>query len=150
MRPRLAPPRELGPCRLRRAEGIWEAVEDGGALVARAPTRAGALVILRRLGGRPRAGKAQAPSEALAMGTAFQRKVWAELLRIPRGRTLTYGELGSRIGCGSPRAVGQAAGANPLMGLIPCHRLVAAGGPGGFAWGAATKRRLASEEAGDA
>ena len=150
MRPRLAPRRPLGACRLRQAGGVWEAVEDGGALVARAPTRDAAHALIRRQGGWLRPGKATPPREALAMGTPFQLKVWAWLLRIPWGETVTYGELARRLGCRSPRAVGQAAGANPMMGLIPCHRLVAAAGPGGFAWGAAAKRRLARREADDA
>lgn len=150
MRPRLAPRRPLGACRLRRSGEAWEAVEDGGALVARAPTREAALTLIRRQGGRLRAGKAPAPRKALAMGTTFQLKVWAELLRISRGEAVTYGELARRLGCRSPRAVGQAAGANPLMGLIPCHRLVSAAGPGGFAWGATAKRRLTRREADDA
>lgn len=118
-------------------------------MVARAPTRDAVLTLIRRQGGWLRPGKAPSPRKALAMGTPFQLKVWAGLLRIPRGGTVTYGELARRLGCRSPRAVGQAAGANPMMGLIPCHRLVAAAGPGGFAWGAAVKRRLARREADD-
>jgi methylated-DNA-[protein]-cysteine S-methyltransferase len=121
-------------------------VAADGALVARAPTRAAVLRILRKQGGRAEAGEARRPASAVAMGTAFQRKVWAGLMRLPPGTTLTYGELARRLRCGSPRAVGRAAGANPLMGLIPCHRLVAADGPGGFAWGSAAKRRLARAE----
>lgn len=150
MRPRLAPRKPLGACRLRRSGEVWEAVADGGVLVARAPARDAILTLIRRQGGCVRTGKAPAARKALAMGTPFQLRVWAELLRIPRGKAVTYGEVARRLGCRSPRAVGQAAGANPLMGLIPCHRLVAAAGPGGFAWGAAAKRRLTRREAGDA
>lgn len=64
-------------------------------------------------------------------GTAFQRRVWAELRRIPLGATRTYGELAAMVQSAS-RAVGQANGANPLPILIPCHRVVAAGGLGGY------------------
>ncbi|KAB2924409.1 MAG: methylated-DNA--[protein]-cysteine S-methyltransferase [Dechloromonas sp.] len=66
-------------------------------------------------------------------GTAFQRRVWAEIAAIPCGRTLTYGEVARHLH-NAPRAVGQACGANPYPVVVPCHRVVAsAGGLGGFA-----------------
>ncbi|MEW5781965.1 MAG: methylated-DNA--[protein]-cysteine S-methyltransferase [Pseudomonadota bacterium] len=66
-------------------------------------------------------------------GTAFQRRVWAGIAAIPPGATQTYGELARTLGS-SPRAVGNACGANPYPLVIPCHRVVAAGGKlGGFA-----------------
>ncbi|WP_284155367.1 methylated-DNA--[protein]-cysteine S-methyltransferase [Sulfuricystis multivorans] len=66
-------------------------------------------------------------------GTAFQRRVWAGITTIPAGATQTYGELARTLGS-SPRAVGNACGANPYPLVIPCHRVVAAGGKlGGFA-----------------
>jgi len=65
-------------------------------------------------------------------GTPFQQRLWAALRQIPRGRTLTYGELARRLGA-EPRAVGQACGDNRLPIVIPCHRVVAANGIGGFA-----------------
>jgi len=67
----------------------------------------------------------------LIEGTEFQRRLWAVLCEIPRGRTLTYGELARKLG-GEARAVGQACGDNKLPIVIPCHRVVAAGGIGGF------------------
>jgi methylated-DNA-[protein]-cysteine S-methyltransferase len=72
----------------------------------------------------------------LIEGTPFQRKLWAALGEIPRGRTLTYGELAQRLGgqgAEMNRAVGQACGDNRLPIVIPCHRVVAANGLGGFA-----------------
>lgn len=62
-------------------------------------------------------------------GTPFQQKVWSALADIPYGQTITYGELARRVGCpkGS-RAVGQANHRNPLPILLPCHRVVGAGG----------------------
>jgi len=65
-------------------------------------------------------------------GTAFQRRVWSAIAAIPAGRTMSYGELAQAIGSGS-RAVGNACGANPYPLVVPCHRVVAAGGLGGFA-----------------
>jgi methylated-DNA-[protein]-cysteine S-methyltransferase len=68
----------------------------------------------------------------LIEGTGFQRRLWEALCEIPRGKTLTYGELARRLG-GEARAVGQACGDNRLPIVIPCHRVVAADGIGGFA-----------------
>jgi methylated-DNA-[protein]-cysteine S-methyltransferase len=67
----------------------------------------------------------------LIEGTPFQRRLWEALCEIPRGRTLTYGELAQRLGAPA-RAVGQACGDNRLPIVIPCHRVVAANGIGGF------------------
>jgi len=77
-------------------------------------------------------------------GTAFQKRVWAEMGCIPYGATVTYGEIARRVGS-SARAVGNACGANPLPIVVPCHRVLAAGGAlGGYSGlgGAATKARL--------
>ena len=66
-----------------------------------------------------------------------------ELRKIPFGETASYGEIGRRIGCGSPRAVGQAVGWNPLPIIIPCHRVVTtAGRLGGFSAGLPRKVAL--------
>ncbi len=67
----------------------------------------------------------------IKVGTAFQQKVWAVIAAIPRGDVLTYGEV-ARIIQSAPRAVGQACGANWFPLVIPCHRVTAAGGLGGF------------------
>lgn len=71
---------------------------------------------------------------ALPPGTPFRRRVWAAIAAIPAGHTQTYGDIARALGS-APRAVGQAAGDNPLPILIPCHRVVAAGGLGGFMHG---------------
>ena len=65
-------------------------------------------------------------------GSEFQRRVWAAIARIPAGATRTYGELAEELGS-TARAVGQACGDNRLPLAIPCHRVVAAHGLGGFA-----------------
>lgn len=64
-------------------------------------------------------------------GTAFQRRVWSEIAAIPRGKVKTYGQVAKTIGS-APRAVGQACGANWFPLVIPCHRVTASGGLGGF------------------
>jgi len=67
----------------------------------------------------------------LVEGTPFQRGVWSAMCAIPRGRTRTYGDIAQALG-GEARAVGQACGDNRLPVVIPCHRVVAADGIGGF------------------
>lgn len=64
-------------------------------------------------------------------GTDFQKRVWRAMQRIPAGKVLSYGELARTLKTG-PRAVGNACRANPIPIVIPCHRVVAASGKGGF------------------
>jgi AraC family transcriptional regulator of adaptative response/methylated-DNA-[protein]-cysteine methyltransferase len=82
--------------------------------------------------------------------TAFQRRVWRELQRIPRGRTRSYEEVARRIGQpGSARAVARACAANPVALIVPCHRVVRTDGTaGGYHWGALRKRQLLEMEKG--
>jgi len=77
-------------------------------------------------------------------GTAFQRSVWRQLQEIPYAETISYGELAKRVGNPkASRAVGSANGKNPLPIVIPCHRVIAAGGKlGGFGGGLPTKVAL--------
>jgi methylated-DNA-[protein]-cysteine S-methyltransferase len=67
-----------------------------------------------------------------AVGTAFQKRVWAAISEIPPGVVLTYGQLARQVGS-APRAVGQACGSNYFPLVIPCHRVVSSSGLGGFA-----------------
>lgn len=84
--------------------------------------------------------------------TAFHRRVYELARAIPPGKTMAYGEVAARIGApGAARAVGQALGRNPFPIVVPCHRVLAAGGKvGGFSahGGTATKRRMLAIEAG--
>lgn len=77
-------------------------------------------------------------------GTQFQQRVWRELTGIPYGKLRTYGEIARVLGdVRATRAVGQAAGRNPLPILVPCHRVVGRDGSlVGFAGGISTKARL--------
>ena len=81
-------------------------------------------------------------------GTAFQRRVWKELQRIPVGETISYSDLAKRIGLPkSARAVAQACGANRVAVVIPCHRVVRIGGDiSGYRWGVTRKRKLLALE----
>jgi methylated-DNA-[protein]-cysteine S-methyltransferase len=77
-------------------------------------------------------------------GSPFQQRVWQAISDIPAGETETYGALAKRLGS-APRAVGGACGANPIPIIIPCHRVVGAGGRlSGYSGrgGLATKKRL--------
>ncbi len=77
-------------------------------------------------------------------GTPFEREVWAALRTIPYGETRTYGELARQLGRPNAcRAVGRANGRNPLSILLPCHRVIGAGGRlTGYAGGLAMKEAL--------
>jgi len=134
----------------------------GAAFQAKLPTPF-ALLGIRTGGGvlteivfLPKAGGALAPQDRLAaracaqierylddaefrfdlplatLGTPFQRRVWAKIAAIGPGRTRRYGEIARELRS-APRAVGQACGENRFPLVIPCHRVVAAGGIGGFA-----------------
>ncbi len=82
-------------------------------------------------------------------GTAYRQRVWAALAAIPYGAVRTYKEIALVAG-GGARSVGQANGDNPIPILIPCHRVVATGGIGGYSGGDGleTKRRLLQVERG--
>jgi AraC family transcriptional regulator of adaptative response/methylated-DNA-[protein]-cysteine methyltransferase len=77
-------------------------------------------------------------------GTNFQVQVWRALLELDAGETVTYGALARRLGMqDGARAVGNAVGANPIAWVIPCHRVLRAGGQlGGYRWGTARKQMI--------
>jgi methylated-DNA-[protein]-cysteine S-methyltransferase len=134
----------------------WEAVIEFPKMKVAVATREGRIAGIRYL---PLTVESKAPENALAEraarqieryrddpdtrfdlpllieGTDFQRRVWEVMCAIPRGRTLTYGEVARKLEAGgydTARAVGQACGDNRLPIVIPCHRVVAADGVGGF------------------
>jgi len=80
----------------------------------------------------------------LSRVTPFQRRVLMAAAGVPAGKVVSYGEIARRIGQpGGSRAVGQALGSNPIPIVIPCHRIIAAGGKiGGYGGGLARKRKL--------
>lgn len=80
-------------------------------------------------------------------GTVFQRKVWRYLQKIPCGRTDTYAKVAKKVNSpGAARAVGSACAQNPYLILVPCHRVVAQKGLGGFALGLSKKKWLLHHE----
>lgn len=83
-------------------------------------------------------------------GTAFQKRVWAELAKIPYGETTTYGAIAEAIDQPTAsRAVGAANGRNPLPVIVPCHRVIGSSGAlTGYAGGVAIKEQLLAIEAG--
>ncbi len=87
-------------------------------------------------------GKAQIP--LAVVGTNFQVQVWRALLELDPAETVTYGALARKLGKPEgARAVGSAVGANPIAWIIPCHRVLQAGGKlGGYRWGTARKQMI--------
>jgi AraC family transcriptional regulator of adaptative response/methylated-DNA-[protein]-cysteine methyltransferase len=83
--------------------------------------------------------------------TAFQRRVWNELIAIPYGETRSYQEIAELLGLPKgQRAVGRACATNPVSLVIPCHRAIRGdGGLSGYRWGLSRKERLLTLEAGD-
>ena len=81
-------------------------------------------------------------------GTPFERRVWEALVAIPHGTTTTYGELAVRVGApGQARAVGSANARNPVAIVVPCHRVIGAGGKlTGYAGGLERKHALLAHE----
>src|SRR5579863_7652753 len=97
------------------------------------------------------AGKRQAFDFPLApKGSEFQKRVWAELIRIPFGETISYGELARRIGNpAASRAVGRANATNPIAVIVPCHRVIGTNGKlTGYAGGIELKDKLLAWERG--
>jgi AraC family transcriptional regulator of adaptative response/methylated-DNA-[protein]-cysteine methyltransferase len=98
------------------------------------------------------AGRRRPDADTLPLdvhATAFRRRVWEALRRIPAGETRSYGQVAAAVGApGAARAVGTACAQNPVAVVVPCHRVVGAhGSMGGYAYGLARKRQLLEAEA---
>ncbi|KJV37401.1 hypothetical protein VI08_00470 [Luteibacter yeojuensis] len=102
--------------------------------------------VAHELGWSDRDAPAMPPLDIAA--TAFQWRVWDALTRIPRGETLSYGELAAKLGVPkAARAIGRACGSNKLALLVPCHRIIREDGSlGGWRWGMAIKQQLLATE----
>jgi AraC family transcriptional regulator of adaptative response/methylated-DNA-[protein]-cysteine methyltransferase len=102
--------------------------------------------VAHELGWQDREAPAMPPFDVAA--TAFQQRVWDALTRIPRGETLSYGELAATLGVPkAARAIGRACGSNKLALLVPCHRIIREDGNlGGWRWGLEIKQQLLATE----
>ena len=88
------------------------------------------------------------PISLSPQGTDFQQRVWTYLAQIPYGESRTYGEIAQALSCRSAQAIGQAVGRNPLILLIPCHRVLGVENKlTGYAAGLDRKRWLLNHEA---
>jgi len=134
--------------------GCWLLVEKSGVKVSRIcfsnkkPEEPSSLAveIAEYLAGRAPCPKADLDLSCL---THFERQISALVQNIPRGETATYGEVAAWSGRpGAARAVGQVMARNPFAVLVPCHRVIAKNGLGGFAWGLGLKERLLALERG--
>ncbi|HET8734680.1 MAG TPA: methylated-DNA--[protein]-cysteine S-methyltransferase [Anaeromyxobacteraceae bacterium] len=124
--------------------GERAAAQPAVSALARGHLEAARAALADYFAGRP----PQLPALDL-QGSEFQRRVWRALLEIPWGEVRSYGELAASLGMpGAARAVGAANGRNPVAILVPCHRVVGAGGRlGGYSGGLDVKRKLLAHEA---
>lgn len=131
---------DAGLCAVRRAEETDCAGQgDASPVLARAACQLKAYF----------AGELRAFDLPLSVhGTAFERAVWQTLAQIPYGSVQSYGQIAEQLGRpGAARAVGAACGRNPLLIVVPCHRVVASSGAlTGFAAGMEAKRLLLARE----
>ena len=125
-----------------------EQAERAGWTRDDAPFTAACIQLAEYFAGKRTAFDLALDREAMG-GTAFQQKVWAVLMEIPYGETVSYGELARRIGQpAAVRAVGLANGRNPVSVIVPCHRVVGAGGQlTGYGGGIERKTALLALEA---
>lgn len=140
--PRLALDTPLGRLSLLEEAGALAAIEWGDRSSAEAPTPL--LIEAKRQLEAYFAGDLRRFDLPLRPeGTVFERRVWQAMSEIPYGETRRYGDLAASLGA-TPRAIGQACGRNPLPIIVPCHRVLAATGLGGYSGsgGAETKRLL--------
>ena len=144
--PDITVPSPLGPLTLVETEGCITRLDWGGA---RRGSETSLLREARRQLAAYFAGRRRAFDLPLALaGSPFQQRVWQAMRCIPYGETRSYGELAHETDSG-PRAVGYACGTNPVVIIVPCHRVLAAGKRiGGYSGGAGieTKRRLLAIE----
>lgn len=125
-----------------RAQALLDGWRAGGREVVHDVPRCAEVV--RQLGEYFAGDRRAFDLEVTPEGTGFQRRVWEELRRIPYGTTISYGELGRRLGGATfTRAAGRANGANPVAIVIPCHRVIGADGSlVGYGGGLEVKRTL--------
>lgn len=141
----------VGPLYLSAKNGKIGAIEFRRGPESLTEEEAGDLAVLLRAAGeleRYFAGDLREFTVPVGLvGPIFHKKVWDVLLSIPFGHTMTYAQIAERLG--SPkaaRAVGNACARNPVVIIVPCHRVLAQNGLGGFGGGLPTKRLLLRHE----
>ena len=139
----------VGPLTITAEDDAITAVDFGGSAGLGPSPNGGVLAEAARQLAAYFAGERREFALPLApSGTPFRLRVWAAMQAIPYGQTRSYGDLARALDS-APRAIGGACGANPIPLVIPCHRVVGAGGAlGGFSGGAGcdTKRQLLALE----
>ena len=140
----------IGPLTIELSDGALTLLEFGahGDATPGAPSRGLAGEAARQLDAYFSGRLKQFDLPLRAEGTPFRKKVWQALREVPYGQTRSYGEIAREVDS-APRAVGGACGANPIAIVVPCHRIVGAGGwIGGFSGGdgCATKHLLLEHE----
>ncbi len=139
--------------RYRLPYGVMEVVVDDDAIISarKSDERAGGsripwlADIMQRYNDGDVAALDEAPS--VQHGPDFRMRAWNAMRTIPAGEVLTYGDLASRAGNpGAARAAGTACALNTVMLFVPCHRIVASNGLGGYAYGLEFKRALLRHE----
>ena len=140
-------PSPLGQIRLRAEGGALRSLQfDGGEALAEMPADPADQAVLEAAAAwvaRYFRGEEPGPTPPLLpAGTEYQRRVWALAASVPRGETRSYGDLARALGS-SPRAVGAALARNPILLMIPCHRVLGQSGRlTGFAAGLPRKQAL--------
>lgn len=136
----------IGGLRIHASAGLITAIDFGATSPRRQRTNDPLLDRAEQQLGEYFAGERTAFDLPLASeGSEFQKKVWAELLRIPYGETASYGDIARRLGYEPviSRAVGAANGANPIPIIVPCHRVIGSNGAlTGYAGGLERKKAL--------
>lgn len=139
-----------GICFIMPAEAKWNPVETLKARYPHALFRC-QKVEQQRIASKFLKNKSDASQKLIfhIHGTPFQLSVWQDLLSVPVGKVTTYQDIARRIGKPrSARPIGRAVGSNPIMCLIPCHRVICSNGKlGGYRWGVDRKIKLLNKEA---
>jgi len=144
---------DRGICRLEfiGGEGLQAAIQRLSAAWPRATIKRNVKSVSDRIGRLLKQDASNGEIRLLVQGTNFQIQVWQALLRIPPGNICSYGQLAKYIGRpDATRAVATAIGANAIAYLIPCHRVLRAGGElGGYRWGLGRKQAMLAREFAD-
>ena len=123
----------LGNLKIVGSEGCLEALTFTSQPATGLPAKGWARTVQKELEAYFKGARQTFSFKLSLIGTDFQKRVWQELSKIPYGKTISYGELARRAGCPfACRAAAQACKKNPCVIVVPCHRVVAQNGLGGY------------------